>query len=67
MAHPIMTIQGGNINRHLGREQGRIKGKQAYLKFLTWLFAPGTTPAVMRSKTPSPGPAGNALPDPQRA
>jgi hypothetical protein len=24
-----MTIQGGNTDRHLGREEGRIEGKQA--------------------------------------
>jgi ketosteroid isomerase-like protein len=39
MVHEDMTVQGGNTDRHLGREEGRIEGKQAYREFLRWLFA----------------------------
>lgn len=39
MVHEDMTIQGANAGRHLGREEGRIKGKQACREFLSWVFA----------------------------
>lgn len=39
MAHEEMTLQGGNTDRHLGLEDGRIEGKQACREFFGWLFA----------------------------
>ena len=39
MVHEDMTIHGGNTGRHLGREEGRIEGKQACRDFLHWLFS----------------------------
>ena len=39
MVHEDMTVQGGNTDRHLGHEEGRIEGKQAYRECLGWLHA----------------------------